>query len=419
MNESFKRFCIEGFSVPHYIEDFILSILMEQIGKKDKNVNLIASNLSNKEKAIICDGIDSIFKNNIADYNSKEIFYLLYYFPFNMFKIWVPLKDLSYRNALKTNLTVLDIGCGPGTSTIGLIEYYKNLAISNSEKNFSLKIDVVEQNANFISIFKKLVEVCKRNIPNNLSVNINKCFNKDICDIINNLQCDYDLIYASNVFNLNEPHGVTILEDSIISLKNCLKPRGSLIIIEPAEQRVTQNFKKICNNIDQRQILNIFSPCNGVYENCCRCENFAPTNIRVNSLLIDFLQKIGKSVKSHHHFFDYFVFRKDGLKKYSFSEKIKFRKLGDIDWNNVGELVDIESIIISVIPKQDGIAIKMCDGSNMIEGPVYLNLSNAQITKMGLHIQLLKGEKIKLEKVEILKNNELHYGQDSVMEVMN
>lgn len=417
MIEEFKKFCVEGFGMPRYIEDFIFSTLMKQIGRKATKP--ITSNLSDKEKSIICDGIDSIFRKNTADYDNKEIFYLLYYFPFNMFKIWVPLKDLSYRNALKTNLTVLDIGSGPGTSTIGLIEYYKNLALSNSYKSYSLKIDVVEQNANFISIFKDLVKVCKKNIPDNLNVHINNCFNKDMRDIINNLQYDYDLIYASNVFNLNEPHGVTILNDSIIALKNSLKQRGSLILIEPAEQRVTQNFKKICNDIDQRQILNIFSPCNGVYENCCRCENFSPTNIKVNSSLINFLQEIGKSVKSYKHFFDYYVFRKDGLKKYNFSEKLKFKKLGDVDWNNVGEIVDIEATIISVISNEEGIAIKMCDGSNMTNGPVYLNLSNAQITQNKLIVQLLKGEKIKLERVRILKHNVLQLSQNSAMEVIN
>ena len=74
----------------------------------------------------------SQFFNKVGETNYRNISkeYTLRYFPANFFKIWAPIYDLLIRGQIKENCSILELGCGPGSSTMGFIEFYRILNFS-------------------------------------------------------------------------------------------------------------------------------------------------------------------------------------------------------------------------------------------------------------------------------------------------
>ena len=65
------------------------------------------------------------FKKDLTNYQLHLEEYTLYYLPVNFYKIWRPLTDLLEKNQIRTKCSILELGSGPGTSVLGLIEFYK------------------------------------------------------------------------------------------------------------------------------------------------------------------------------------------------------------------------------------------------------------------------------------------------------
>lgn len=417
MYEIIKEKSIDGYIVPEIIDEELGNMLSDICNINRENKYDISC-YSKANKNHIMRSIKRLFGNGIVEYNDNEIFYSLYYLPNNMFKIWVPLTDLLYRKLLPNDLYVLELGCGPGTSTFGLLEFYREMALNQPQQKFTIKIDVVEKQPKFIAIFKEILQEYLRSLPQNLTVLLRNAICAEITSdftFLNNTK--YSIIYASNVFNINEKLGDRYFQDCCKNLNQHLLEESSMIFIEPGERSISTVFKRARNKVETQCGLHIYSPC------CChfrqehtRCEQFAVAHIRnIQSKVLDLLDHFGiSSANRRTHSFDYVVFRNDGLNKYN--PTLKHRtKLCDVDWTQKGKRVNIVAGVLSANVKCEKVGLQLCDGT--VQEKAWLNISSDDVEVHGINIDIIRGERIDLIGAIIDEPNKLAIDQNTEIRV--
>lgn len=332
---------------PQYIELCILKIIS---GQKDAHeystVNEYLDNLSANFIIKEINTIDEMyrFKSKVS-YKDKHLSYLLYYFPANIFKVWKPLLDLQTKDLLKAEMKILDIGAGPGSVPIGIIEYYRNLANCFNNISFILNFTLIEKEPEFLIIAEKLINMIKNYLPANLNVNIEKLVKDDVTpeNKYDNLG-NFDLITMSNFITHNEGHSENYGYNIIRNFKDHLLNDGSMIIIEPGDKDDCLRLKQTRNNIINKNILDIYSPCLGIWENKihydCSCFNMVRSYWELPEIY-KFMIKHGLSKGKREDIpFNYIIFRKDHKKKYEIVKNHQhFVKLSEIRNHNEKKLM--------------------------------------------------------------------------------
>ena len=169
----------------------------------------------------------AVYDNNTADS------YLLNYLPVNFYKIYLPLSQCLAKSYLPLKAMVIEIGPGPGTSTLAMMMFYTGLAENNPDKQFSLTFLVVENSRDNIKVMCELIGSVKKYLPANL-----KFAGSARCENINEKlallpQENYDLLIESNVYN-NHEDTTENMDVKADCMANLLKKNGRGIFIEPA-----------------------------------------------------------------------------------------------------------------------------------------------------------------------------------------
>lgn len=334
--------------------------------------------LTQEKKSLLKNSIAQFFSTTApTEYGEYCRAYALYYLPINMQKIWRPLLDLTITDSLEPSCRVLELGVGPGSATIGLIEFYKYLAYDNYSTEFYIDITVVERESAFLKIFDSLMEQYTHSLPSNLNVSI-KSINADVTEFLaHNENSGYNLIIESNMLNQNEHISACYLEDIAHNLIRALGKHSSLIFIEPAKQ-VLANFLRTVKTILLREGLSCYSPC------CCKnkvCDQFtsAQLNIKGISLCKKLYENDIITRMPDYHAFEYAVFRNDTLQKYDYSGTDNI--LCDLR-NHGGELISFRAFVCAIAHQDDDVfVLKVCDGSIPENKSVWMNIPRKSLLK--------------------------------------
>lgn len=164
--------------------------------------------------------------------DNKATTYLISYLPMHFYKIYLPLSK-CLENLPQQNVMLLELGPGPGTSTLAMVMFYASLAQENPQKQFSLEIRLIEKAASFVKILKFMLANIKPQLPPNMMIK-GVISPKDIKEGLESLGSGkYDLIYESNVFNKNESADSISYAQMVNRLVDGLKDFGKVIFIEP------------------------------------------------------------------------------------------------------------------------------------------------------------------------------------------
>lgn len=202
--------------------------------------------------------MDHIYRSDqngqkIADYSLSANEYALLYLPVNMQKVWQPLWQMLEAETLPIKdesmnpqpIRILELGAGPGTTTLGIVSFYSELAKSNPSINISVSYTVAEREEAFIEVFHRLVDMYIKIKPVNLEFSIN-VIQRDARKYLQ--QCKdacFDLIVESNMINPYETIKKEDLPGLLNDLAQALEFSGKGILIEPAEEESMVFFDEV------------------------------------------------------------------------------------------------------------------------------------------------------------------------------
>lgn len=234
-----------------------------------------------------------------TDYSDKIDNYILTYMPVNFYKLWIPLQNLFRTHHLKTDLKILELGAGPGTSTISFLYFIMQLAKENPNLNFRLDYQIVEREPEFVIACKFFLKAFLDKLSiNNLHGKF-AIHQEDINSFVtkSEISHDYDLILESNVLNRNETTHPENLNTLVMSLSNMLRERGTMIMVEPGNRANTELLKNLYHILTQDLLHGEVNP--------------IVTNIHTDHIsLLRSVENIGLRARTHAHWFSYAIFRK-------------------------------------------------------------------------------------------------------------
>ena len=189
--------------------------------------------------------------------------YLAYQAPGYLIQFRYILKKLERDGMLTDDISLLDLGTGPGIVPLAFIWHQKE------RKTGSLKLNVIEQSEEFLSAFQYLVRGFISETPN-ISLGLIKCGN--ILDISPDLPDNLTLITFQNVFSELIYLSVNECADIVMKYSELLSDKGFLIIIEPAELRHSTRLRELQVVLMQSGLF-IYAPCKYIWRNKCNPEN--------------------------------------------------------------------------------------------------------------------------------------------------
>jgi len=185
--------------------------------------------------------------------------YRAYFLPPNAGKIRIPLSELDLlpeQFPARNQLSVLDLGTGPGSSLAGVLDYFsgKNpkpvlsfTAVDQVRENLAMAEDLFAAEKNRLALRASLITV-----------------HSVLQEALPRLTGSFDLIILSNVLNeLFSREGRTLEKRLALLgeyLHHCLAEHGACIIIEPALRETSRELLQVRDGLLQ-QGYTIFAPC--------------------------------------------------------------------------------------------------------------------------------------------------------------
>jgi SAM-dependent methyltransferase len=330
--------------------------------------------------------------------------YLAYHFPVYFMQTGHLLMMLARDGLLKNNMTILDVGTGPGVVPLAIADFYSRLDDAQAT------IWSLERSEEHIEAFTFL---------NNASftrkgrVTIKPPQKTDIRSLdLGALPEKIDLIIFSNVLNELPDATIEVRADIVNKIAEHLAPDGSIVIVEPADEENATRMRSLSVSLNKKGLA-IYGPCSFIWGSTCtapRCWSFetAPA-IRLPRLMEtlahceDSYRYVNTDIK-----YSYTILRKDGLRKETFRLPAgsKFLRLSKLHLH-VGKRINVAGLKMSGdLGDKRSHVFKICDGT--AKTPVYAVLPSYHITPENDAItSALYGSVLELRNV-LVRYNKVH-----------
>ncbi len=185
--------------------------------------------------------------------------YFVYFLPPNLQKMYVPLRELAFHPARlldKDRLRILDLGCGPGTSLLGALEFF-----SARENPPRIELVGIDQVAGNLKIVEELFIARQQTAALAASL---KIIHSGIEHAGRRLAGTFDLIVFSNVLNELFTHDEGRIGKRVAAVSDILRrflaDDGSCIIIEPALRETSRELLQVRDGLLESG-FHVYSPC--------------------------------------------------------------------------------------------------------------------------------------------------------------
>ncbi len=201
---------------------------------------------------------DNLSTDYLKDKNLRKA-YILYFLQSNLYKIHIPLSEISLHPKglfVKDRLRILDIGSGPGTAILGLLDFF-----TKSDKKPFLEFFAVDHLAENLKDTEGIFKLFKEECYHESSL---QTFKSGI-ERINNLPAGiFDIIVLSNLLNEvahNDPEKINTRVKLVKRLLNdFMSADGNCIIIEPALRETSREMLSVRDGLLQEG-FHVYSPC--------------------------------------------------------------------------------------------------------------------------------------------------------------
>lgn len=200
--------------------------------------------------------------------------YLSYFLPVNLSKVQVLLDELPNDNHEISDrpMAVLDLGCGPGTGALALLDW---LWHRNPERAKSLSMLAADTSHESLHDAKRLWEAyCNetgilgqglRCVEGNLEHPLKGDLGKQIVR-----GGPYDLIIMANCLNELFPASIDPSAERaavVAQLLPFLSTHGTIMIVEPALRQTARELHQLRNHLLKQNLCTVYSPC--LHEQAC------------------------------------------------------------------------------------------------------------------------------------------------------
>lgn len=201
--------------------------------------------------------------------------YLSYFLPVNLSKVQVLLDELPEDRGMEASdrpMAVLDLGCGPGTGALALLDW---LWHRSPERVKSVSVLAADASPAPLRNSKRLWEVyCQevgissgglRCVEGNLEHPLKGDLGKQIVR-----SRPYDLIIMANCLNelFTAAADPPVERAAVVAqLLPFLAPHGTIMIVEPALRQTARALHQVRNHLLKQGLCTVYSPC--LHEGAC------------------------------------------------------------------------------------------------------------------------------------------------------
>jgi len=197
--------------------------------------------------------------------------YVNYFLPVNLSKIQVLLDEMAALDTDK-HLSVLDLGSGPGTGALALLDWLHQHHPTPTGK---LTVMAADSSASALRQAKQLWDCyCRESGVIDAQLTLCKLDMERSLDGPSMSQIrkssPYDLIIIANCLNelfLKSKDPVGARTDMIAGLLGLLAPHGTIMLVEPALRETSRELHQVRDRLLQDRRCNVYSPC--LHENNC------------------------------------------------------------------------------------------------------------------------------------------------------
>lgn len=232
------------------------------------------------------------------------------YLPVNIFKIWTPLKEMLERKLLPVDgaskdnpIKILEIGAGPGTATLGILQFYQALAMQNPKRQFYIEYFIIEREAAFIDVLNHLVinRLPQMIMAPNLHIVIHPPICKDATLALKEPRfngAEIDLVFESNVINPNEHICGNQLFEFVNDICKAMRYCGFFLMLEPANREMMEYLWFIVRYVNRSEFP---------LKKVTICEHYCVDATEI-PIVKDIIRKKLRTTATHH--FSYALFEK-------------------------------------------------------------------------------------------------------------
>jgi ribosomal protein RSM22 (predicted rRNA methylase) len=192
--------------------------------------------------------------------------YVGYFLPVNLSKIQVLLHELPeewHKTPHDRRLRVLDVGCGPGTGSLAVLDWLNDFAPDSLKR---LTVVAVDESSDALSQARRLWTACEHQIYiGEASLNLHEAdiacngWRNDVAQ-----QGPYDLIILANCLNEvfgRMPQSTKDRSALLSGLLTLLAPHGTLMIVEPALRETSRALHQVRDQLLEEKRCTVYSPC--------------------------------------------------------------------------------------------------------------------------------------------------------------
>ncbi|MDR4480040.1 MAG: small ribosomal subunit Rsm22 family protein [Nitrospira sp.] len=199
------------------------------------------------------------------------ISYLAYYVPVNLAKVQLLLDELQPVSPTVPGeeFRVLDIGGGPGTGVLAVLDWCHARAGSFPSFLPSLRMTVVDRSPQALRLCADVWQTYNAQPPNQpipplrtIEGNLERSFPPVLRQA--RLENGYHLIIVQNILSelfIDNADPIKQRTGLVEELLGCLSPEGSLMIIEPALRSASRDLHQVRDNLLAGQHCSVYSPC--------------------------------------------------------------------------------------------------------------------------------------------------------------